>query len=47
VAIAPSDVKALYRHGVALEELERLDDAYEVLRRVLAIEPGNAGMPIP
>ena len=41
--LAPSDAKAYYRQASALEELGQLDEAYKILRRILAMDPSNAG----
>jgi len=43
VELAPSDAKAYYRQASALEELGQLDEAYKILRRILAMDPSNAG----
>ena len=41
--LAPSDTKAYYRQASALEEMGQLDEAYKILRRILALDANNAG----
>ena len=39
--LAPSDVKALYRHTQALESLERLSEAFKYINILVRVDPKN------